>query len=306
VSQAQVVDALKTALEGSSVSFLHDEHAKYPVPIRIILSEGEKAQPSALMSVKVRSRSGQLVSLASITDLQEINWKGAIYHKDLLPVTYVTADMAGVIDSPLYGMFSMVSALKQQDNAPEQYFINQPELPEQGVIKWDGEWQITYETFRDMGAAYSVGIFMIFVLLVAQFRSYILPLVIMAPIPLTLIGIMPGHALLGQEFTATSMIGMIALAGIIVRNSILLVVFIRQLLDEGRELGEAVVLAGAVRVKPIALTAVSAMVGAYFILNDPIFNGLAISLIFGLALSTLLTIVVIPLLYYTLARYKWI
>ncbi len=306
VSQAQVVDALQTVLDGRSVSFLHDDHAKYPVPLRIILSEGEKAQPSALMSVKVRSRSGQLVPLASITNLQETDWLGAIYHKDLLPVTYVTADMAGDLDSPLYGMFSMVSSLKQQDNPPEQYFINQPELPDQGVIKWDGEWQITYETFRDMGAAYSVGIFMIFILLVAQFRSYILPLVIMAPIPLTLIGIMPGHALLGHQFTATSMIGMIALAGIIVRNSILLVVFIQQLLEEGVELGEAVVMAGAVRVKPIALTAISAMVGAYFILHDPIFNGLAISLIFGLAMSTLLTILVVPLLYYTLAKCEWI
>nr|WP_284709404.1 efflux RND transporter permease subunit [Marinobacter sediminum] len=306
VSQRQVVGALQTALGGSSVSFLHDEHAKYPVPIRVILDEGDKAQPSVLMSVQVRSRSGNLVPLASIADVREADWMGAIYHKDLLPVTYVTADMAGAIDSPLYGMFRMVDNLEQQEGGPEQFFISHPELPEQGTLKWDGEWKITYETFRDMGAAYSVGIFMIFVLLVAQFRSYILPLVIMAPIPLTLIGIMPGHALLGREFTATSMIGMIALAGIIVRNSILLVVFIRQLLDEGVELDEAVVLAGAVRIKPIALTAISAMVGAYFILNDPIFNGLAISLIFGLAMSTLLTILVVPLLYYTLARCRWI
>jgi len=223
-----------------------------------------------------------------------------------LPVTYVTADMAGAIDSPLYGMFAMVDQLEQRTDAPEQFFIRQPDLPEAGALKWDGEWQITYETFRDMGMAYSVGIFMIFVLLVAQFRSYLLPLVIMAPIPLTLMGIMPGHALLGREFTATSMIGMIALAGIIVRNSILLVVFIRQLLDEGMSLEDAVVKAGAVRIKPIALTAVSAMVGAYFILNDPIFNGLAISLVFGLAVSTLLTVVVVPLSYYVMARRRWI
>ncbi len=306
VSQAQVVGSLQTALGGTGVSFLHDDHAKYPVPIRVILGEGDKAQPSVLLSLKVRSRSGALVPLASIADVREADWMGAIYHKDLLPVTYVTADMAGEIDSPLYGMFAIVERLNQQAGAPEQYFIDQPPLPEKGTLKWDGEWQITYETFRDMGAAYSVGVFMIFVLLVAQFRSYILPLVIMAPIPLTLIGIMPGHALLGREFTATSMIGMIALAGIIVRNSILLVVFIRQLIEEGVELDEAVVLAGAVRIKPIALTAISAMVGAYFILNDPIFNGLAISLVFGLAMSTLLTVLVVPLLYYTLARCKWV
>ncbi|WP_417520425.1 efflux RND transporter permease subunit [Marinobacter sp.] len=306
VSQAQVVEALQMALGGMNVSFLHDDHAKYPVPIRVTLEDTDKAQPSVLMSLQVRSRAGNLVPLASIAQVREADWMGAIYHKNLLPVTYVTADMAGDIDSPLYGMFAMVSLLKQQEGAPEQFFIDQPPLPEKGTLKWDGEWQITYETFRDMGAAYSVGVFMIFVLLVAQFRSYILPLVIMAPIPLTLIGIMPGHALLDREFTATSMIGMIALAGIIVRNSILLVVFIQQLLKEGIELENAVVLAGAVRIKPIALTAVSAMVGAYFILNDPIFNGLAISLVFGLALSTLLTVVVVPLLYYTLARCKWI
>nr|WP_269802510.1 efflux RND transporter permease subunit [Marinobacter sp. G11] len=306
VSQAQVVATLQTTLGGVNVSYLHDEQAKYPVPIRVILPEADKAQPSALLSIKVRSRSGELVPLASVAEVREADWMGAIYHKDLLPVTYVTADMAGEIDSPLYGMFRMVSLLNEQEQAPEQFFIQQPPLPEKGTLKWDGEWQITYETFRDMGAAYSVGVFMIFVLLVAQFRSYILPLVIMAPIPLTMIGIMPGHALLGKEFTATSMIGMIALAGIIVRNSILLVVFIKQLLDEGMELEKAVVLAGAVRIKPIALTAVSAVVGAYFILSDPIFNGLAISLVFGLAMSTLFTVIVVPLLYYTLARCKWV
>jgi multidrug efflux pump subunit AcrB len=306
VSQAQVVQALQTALGGNNLSYLHDEHAKYPVPIRVILHEGDKAQPSALLSLQLRNREGLLIPLASFAQIVESDWDAARYHKDLLPVTYVTADMAGEIDSPLYGMFRMVNALNQQEDAPEQFFIRQPDLPELGTLKWDGEWQITYETFRDMGLAYSVGVFMIFVLLVAQFRSYLMPLVIMAPIPLTLIGILPGHALLGREFTATSMIGMIALAGIIVRNSILLVVFIRQLQDEGMGLEDAVVMAGAVRIKPIALTAISAMVGAWFILGDPIFNGLAISLVFGLAMSTLLTIIVVPLLYYVLARRRWL
>ncbi|GAA0786650.1 efflux RND transporter permease subunit [Marinobacterium sediminicola] len=306
VAQGQVVQALQTAVGGIALSYLHDEHAKYPIPIRVILNEGDKAQVSALLSLQVRNREGQLIPLASVARIERSDWPGARYHKDLLPVTYVTADMAGAIDSPLYGMFAMADRLEQLPNAPEQFFIRQPPLPEAGALKWDGEWQITYETFSDMGMAYSVGVFMIFLLLVAQFRSYMLPLVIMAPIPLTLIGILPGHALLGREFTATSMIGMIALAGIIVRNSILLVVFIRQLLDEGTSLEEAVILSGAVRIKPIALTAISAMVGAYFILNDPIFNGLAISLVFGLAMSTLLTIVVVPLLYFSLARCRWL
>jgi len=306
VSQAQVIATLQTLLGGDGVSYLHDEQAKYPVPIRLLLPEGDKAQPAALLSLPLRSRDGTLVPLASIASIEEADWLGAIYHKDLLPVTYVTADMAGEVDSPLYGMFATVQKLWQDPAAPAQYFIRQPPLPETGALKWDGEWQITYETFRDMGAAYSVGIFIIFVLLVAQFRSYLMPLIVMAPIPLTLIGIMPGHALLGREFTATSMIGMIALAGIIVRNSILLVVFIRQRLADGVALDEAVILACAVRIKPIVLTAIAAMIGAAFILSDPIFNGLAISLISGLAMSTLFTLVVVPLLYYVMARRGWL
>nr|HRK56582.1 efflux RND transporter permease subunit [Burkholderiaceae bacterium] len=170
------------------------------------------------------------------------------------------------------------------------------------ALKWDGEWQITYETFRDMGLAYAVGLVLIYLLVVAQFRSYGVPLIIMAPIPLTVIGVMPGHALLGAHFTATSMIGMIALAGIIVRNSILLVDFIQLKQREGVALDQAVLQAVAARAKPIVLTALAAMLGAFFILDDPIFNGLAIALIFGIAVSTLLTLVVIPVLYF--AAYK--
>ncbi|WP_376691225.1 efflux RND transporter permease subunit [Wenzhouxiangella sp. EGI_FJ10409] len=298
VSQAQVVDALAIALGERNVDYLRDPGAKHAVPIRVILEEGGKAQPSALMSLPVTSRDGEMIRLADVASVEESRWPGVIQHKDLLPVTYVTADMAGRVDSPLYGMFALASELYGQADAPTQYWINQPEWAGQPALKWDGEWQITFETFRDMGMAYAVGVFVIFLLLVAQFRAYLIPLIVMAPIPLTLIGILPGHALLGREFTATSMIGMIALAGIIVRNSILLVVFIRQLLDEGESLEDAVVLAGVVRLKPIALTAVSAMLGAAFILPDPIFNGLSISLIFGLAVSTVMTVLLVPLLYY--------
>jgi len=167
-------------------------------------------------------------------------------------------------------------------------------------VKWDGESQITYETFRDMGAAYGVGLILIYLLVVAQFKSYLAPLVIMAPIPLTIVGVMPGHALLGAPFTATSMIGMIALAGIIVRNSILLVDFIELQVARGVAFKDAVISAAAVRAQPIVLTGLAAMIGAVFILDDPIFNGLAISLLFGIAVSTLLTLVVIPVLYYAL------
>jgi multidrug efflux pump subunit AcrB len=182
-------------------------------------------------------------------------------------------------------------------------FVQQPaDAWRDYAIKWDGEWQITYETFRDMGAAYAVGLILIYLLVVAQFGSYLTPLIIMAPIPLTIVGVMPGHALLGSQFTATSMIGMIALAGIIVRNSILLVDFIRLQVAAGMPLKEAVVRSAATRAQPILLTGLAAMLGAFFILDDPIFNGLAISLIFGIFVSTLLTLVVIPLLYFVAYR----
>jgi len=222
-----------------------------------------------------------------------------------LPVVYVMGDMAGRLDSPLYGLFGIRPQLGDAalPNAGElgEYWIRQPADPYRAyAIKWDGEWQITYETFRDMGAAYAVGLILIYLLVVAQFKSYLTPLVIMAPIPLTLIGVMPGHALLGAQFTATSMIGMIALAGIIVRNSILLVDFIELETARGVPFAEAVVQSAAVRAQPIALTGLAAMMGAFFILDDPIFNGLAVSLIFGIAVSTLLTLVVIPVFYYAL------
>ena len=241
------------------------------------------------------------MSVADVVSVEARDWDGAIHHKDLLPVVYVTGDMAGRLDSPLYGMFRIIGRLGEAAPAGTtvaQHFIAPPDDPNELAIKWDGEWQITYETFRDMGAAYAVGLVLIYLLVVAQFGSYAVPLIIMAPIPLTIIGVMPGHALLGAQFTATSMIGMIALAGIIVRNSILLVDFINQEIATGRPLEDAVVAAGAIRAKPIALTALAAMIGAFFIVDDPIFNGLAVSLIFGIFVSTVLTLVVIPVLYY--------
>lgn len=304
VAQGQLVEALSLALGQVELGYLHDQQAKYPVAIRLELTEGDKAQASQLLSLSLRSQSGQLVRLSEFADVVEADWQNSIYHKDLLPVNYVMADVAGKLDSPLYGMFSAVFSLAEYEDAPDQYFINQPDWPAKAAIKWDGEWQITYETFRDMGIAYAVGMILIYMLVVAQFKSYLVPLIIMTPIPLTIIGIMPGHALLGAQFTATSMIGMIALAGIIVRNSILLVDFANHALAAGKSWEEAVIEASAVRAQPIILTALAAMVGGFFILDDPIFNGLAISLIFGLLVSTLLTLVVIPLLYYAVYRNK--
>jgi len=297
VDQATVSSALATVLGGQDVSYLHGESIKYAVPIRMELSDADKADLDQVLSLKVRSQSGDLVPLSEIVELIESQREHSIYHKDLLPLVYVTGDMTGEKDSPLYGMFDISASLKES-GGPEQWFFSQPDNPYEYSLKWDGEWQVTYETFRDMGLAYGVGLIMIYLLVVAQFRSYLVPLVIMAPIPLTIIGIMPGHALLNAQFTATSMIGMIALAGIIVRNSILLVDFINQQVRSGVAFETAVIHSAVVRSKPIALTALAAMLGAFFILDDPIFSGLAVSLIFGLFVSTVLTLVVIPVVYY--------
>ena len=307
VPQSAIADALAAAVSGFDATYVHDGASKYPRPVRLRLPASDQADIQRLLALRVRGGQGQLLPLSELVTVQTSAWDGAIHHKDLLPVVYVTGDEAGKLDSPLYGMFDLVGQLN--DNSIDgqkiaQTFIAQPQDTSDFAIKWDGEWQITYETFRDMGIAYAAGMVLIYLLVVAQFRSYLVPLVIMAPIPLTVIGVMPGHALLGAQFTATSMIGMIALAGIIVRNSILLVDFINQSLAEGQPLDEAIIDACAVRAKPIMLTAVAAMMGAFFILDDPIFNGLAVSLIFGILVSTILTLVVIPLLYYGLLAAK--
>ncbi|MGB7450692.1 MAG: efflux RND transporter permease subunit [Lysobacterales bacterium] len=302
VSQAQVSSAVALALGGEDISYIHRAHEKEPIPVRMEIPVANKTDIESLMALEVRSREGIPVPISEFASAELRPWDGAIIHKDLLPVVFVTADMSGELDSPLYGMFELserIDKLEFSGGSVEQRYISQPDNPYYFSLKWDGEWQITYETFRDMGIAYMVGLLLIFLLVVAQFNSYLIPLIIMAPIPLTLIGVMPGHALLGAQFTATSMIGMIALAGIIVRNSILLVDFIEQELAGGMELGEAVIKAAAVRAKPIILTAAAAMLGAFFILDDPIFNGLAISLIFGILVSTLLTLLVIPILFYS-------
>ncbi|MCU7905263.1 MAG: efflux RND transporter permease subunit [Candidatus Thiodiazotropha sp. (ex Epidulcina cf. delphinae)] len=301
VAQSAVAEALSTVLGGEDAGYLHGENLKYAVPIRIEYSEANKADLDQVLSLRVRSQGGNLVPLSEIVQVIPRVREYAIQHKNLLPVVYVTGDMAGETDSPLYGLFD-VSGQLGGEGGIEQWFLRQPENPYAYSLKWDGEWQITYETFRDMGIAYSVGLLMIYLLVVAQFRSYLVPLVIMAPIPLTVIGILPGHALLGAQFTATSMIGMIALAGIIVRNSILLVDFVNQQVREGMALEKAVINSAAVRAKPIALTAAAAMAGGFFILDDPIFSGLAVSLIFGLFVSTVLTLVVIPVVYYAAMR----
>ncbi len=303
VASSDIVLAMHVALDGDDVTMLHDAQAKYGVPVRLTLPPERQAKLDWMLAMKVRGSGGALVPLSEVVQVRTAERDRTIHHKDLLPVSYVIGDVAGKTDSPLYGMFAARGALAGASLAEGgrlgEYFIAQPADPyREYALKWDGEWQVTYETFRDMGAAYAVGLVLIYLLVVAEFGSYVTPLVIMAPIPLTIIGVMPGHALLRAPFTATSMIGMIALAGIIVRNSILLVDFINLQLARGVPFAQAVVDAAAARAKPIALTGAAATLGALFILDDPIFNGLAIALIFGIVISTLLTLVVIPLLYY--------
>ncbi|MEY5100210.1 MAG: hypothetical protein RJA36_2929 [Pseudomonadota bacterium] len=306
IPQQAIVGTLRAGLAGEAATWLHDG-SKYPAPALIRLPADRHGDLDALLQLSVRSAAGKLVPIRELVTVSDTLREQPVIHKDLLPVNFVTADMAGRLDSPLYGMFQMrgqIAKIQAPDGGRvDEHFISQPADAWRGyALKWDGEWQITYETFRDMGAAYGVGLILIYLLVVAQFGSYLTPLIIMAPIPLTIIGVMPGHALLGAQYTATSMIGMIALAGIIVRNSILLVDFIKLQLAEGVPFRQAIVHSAVTRAQPIMLTGLAAMLGAFFILDDPIFNGLAISLIFGILVSTVLTLVVIPTLYYAAYR----
>jgi multidrug efflux pump subunit AcrB len=307
ISVASVAQTVAAALSGADATYLHDNQSKYPVPVRLQLPRESQVGMDALLALSMRAANGQMVPLSELVRVERGVIDKPLFTKDLTGVSYVFGDMAGQLDSPLYGLFAIRSKLAAAAlpgmGELGEYWIHQPaDVYRQYAIKWDGELQITFDTFRDMGAAYGVGLILIYLLVVAQFRSYITPLVIMAPIPLTIIGVMPGHALLGAQFTATSMIGMIALAGIIVRNSILLVDFIELQVSQGMAFRDAVMQSAAVRAQPIALTGLAAMIGAFFILDDPIFNGLAITLIFGILVSTLLTLVVIPVLYYAVYR----
>ena len=298
VSVATVSQAIQMAVQGVNAGYLRDEHSRSLTPVVLKLQQGVIADWQQLSMLPIPTANGAALALADVTTRIKTVRENTIYRKDLRPVVFVTADLAGGIDSPLYGMLEVKAQLAQAATPMPQRLFSAPEHTDELSIKWDGEWQITFETFRDMGIAYGVGLIMIYLLVVAQFKSYGVPLIIMAPIPLTIIGIMPGHWLLNTQFTATSMIGMIALAGIIVRNSILLVDYIQQQVAQGVVLQQAVIHASAVRARPIVLTGLAAMLGAFFILDDPIFGGLAVALIFGILLSTMLTLVVIPVVYY--------
>jgi multidrug efflux pump subunit AcrB len=309
ISVNAIAQTVQGALQGTDATYLRDGNSKFPVPVRLQLPIQSQIGLKDVLAMPMRAANGQLVPLSELVEVKTDVIQKPLFTKDLLPVSYVMGDMAGSQDSPLYGLFEIRAKLKAAalpgQSELGEYWIQQPsDTYREYAVKWDGESQITYETFRDMGTAYGVGLILIYLLVVAQFKSYLTPLVIMAPIPLTMIGVMPGHALLNAQFTATSMIGMIALAGIIVRNSILLVDFIELQVAQGMDFKEAVIQSAAVRAQPIVLTGLAAMIGAFFILDDPIFNGLAVSLIFGILVSTLLTLVVIPVLYFSLFQLK--
>ena len=302
VTPEVVVRTLRVALDGTQAGLLHDPLAREPVPLVLRLDRAQRSSLDGLLDVTVQGDQGRLVPLRELVHVTPTVREKFIYHKNLRPVTYVVAEMAGAAEAPVYGILSMakrIEALKGSNGRAVQVISTHlPEDSAQYAIKWDGEWQITYEVFRDMGVAFGVVLVLIYLLVVGWFRSFVTPLIIMAPIPLTLIGILPAHALGGVFFTATSMIGFIALAGIIVRNSILLVDFINLELEAGEPLADAVIKAGAVRFRPIVLTAAALVVGGLVILLDPIFQGLAVALISGVVVSTALTLIVIPLLYF--------
>jgi multidrug efflux pump subunit AcrB len=307
VATSEIVDALGLSLAGLPAGRLADPREKQPIDVILRLPYDVRTGLTSLLGLRLRAAGGGMVPISELVRVEREREEPKRYHKNLKPVVYVTADVGGREEAPIYGIFAInerVDALRGPDGAPiEVYYTGQPASEERVAIKWDGEWQITYETFRDMGIAFGIAMVLIYLLIVGQFQSFLVPLVIMAPIPLTLVGVIPGHWLTGSYFTATSMIGFIALAGIVVRNSILLVDFIQAEQAEGRPLTEAVLRAGAIRTRPILLTAAALMVGAFVIILDPIFQGLAISLLFGVLGSTVLTLVVIPVLYVTLAEW---
>ncbi len=302
IAVADVTHALALALSGTQAGLLHAPSAREPIPEIVEFDRADRSSEQGLENIHLPGADGAMVSLRELVTIDHQTIPQNIYHKNLMRVVYVTGDVAGAEESPVYAIMKMNQQLDHL-TLPAGYTLTRynAEMPKSSAhysMKWDGEWQITIEVFRDLGLAFAAVLVLIYVLVVGWFRSFIVPLIIMAPIPLTLVGILPAHAILGAFFTATSMIGFIAGAGIIVRNSIILVDFIELRRREGMPLAEAVIDAGAVRFRPMLLTAAAVVVGASVILSDPIFQGLALSLIAGAVASTFLSWPTIPVLYY--------
>jgi len=307
ISAADVTRTLQVGLSGGDAGLLHDPHSREDIPIRVRLSRADRSSIQDLANLKLPTPAGGQIALQELTDLNQTTIDTSVYRKNLQPVVYVTGDVAGEEESPVYAIGKMSDAI-DKIRLPDGYSVKQykgttmPERTDRYSMRWDGEWHITVEVFRDLGLAFAAVLVLIYVLVVGWFKSFKTPLVIMAPIPLTLVGILPAHSLMGAFFTATSMIGFIAGAGIIVRNSIILVDFIELRRSQGMRLEDAVVDAGAVRFRPMLLTAAAVVVGASVILFDPIFQGLALSLMAGEVASTVLSRIAVPVLYYMSER----
>jgi len=302
IAVSDVAHALALALSGTEVGLIHNQTAREPVPAVVEVDRADRSSEQGLENIRLPGADGAMISLRELVVVEHKTIERSIYHKNLRRVVYVTGDVAGAVESPVYAIMKMNKDLDDL-TLPAGYTLarhnaSMPESTDHYSMKWDGEWHITIEVFRDMGLAFAAVLILIYVLVVGWFRSFIVPLIIMAPIPLTLVGIMPAHAILGAFFTATSMIGFIAGAGIIVRNSIILVDFIELRIRQGMPLAEAVIDAGATRFRPMLLTAAAVVVGASVILTDPIFQGLALSLIAGAVASTFLSWPTIPVLYF--------
>jgi multidrug efflux pump subunit AcrB len=312
VEQGDVYQTIGAFYGDSVVGYSHRGGERQPIPITVGLAKGDRVLDERTLATPVPANAipgtRGIVELGDIVHIDETEGSYPIFRRNGRPAEMVTGELAGAFEAPVYGMIAVARAIEAADwgDVPKPVIAlnGQPDDESVPTLLWDGEWEVTWVTFRDMGGAFMIAIVGIYILVVAQFGSFKVPLVILTPIPLTFIGIMFGHWLFGAPFSATSMIGFIALAGIIVRNSILLVDFIRHARTPGRDLRDVLLEAGAVRFKPILLTALAAMIGAAVILTDPIFQGLAISLLFGLASSTLLTVLVIPAIYIALRGEK--
>ncbi|MEQ1689315.1 MAG: efflux RND transporter permease subunit, partial [Sphingopyxis sp.] len=308
ISERAMFDSIGLLFGGQTVGYAPRGDGRDPLPIRLALAQSQRSwsQTLAATPVSPMAGGGRLVELGEIVEAREEAGSPALFRRDGRSADMVTAELAGDYEAPIYGIFAVNDAIDSFDWAaagltkPVIHYNGQPADEQLPALLWDGEWEITWVTFRDMGAAFMVALLGIYVLVVGQFRNFKIPLVILTPIPLTMVGIVIGHMLFAAPFTATSMIGFIALAGIIVRNSILLVDFINHAKADDKPLRDTLLEAGMIRFKPIVLTAAAAMIGAATILSDPIFQGLAISLLFGLASSTLLTVLVIPAIYIAL------
>jgi multidrug efflux pump subunit AcrB len=306
ITAATALEALAGPGAGRDVARLDVPASREPVPVRVRLSAADRATLARRLSLRVDSMAGPALALSALGRVEATPEPQPILHKDLKPVVYVFGDLAGARESPVYALAALnekIDALRLPDGtAVERHATEPPQTSDRPALKWDGEWQITYEVFRDLGIAFAIVLVLIAILVIGWFQSFTVPLAILLPIPLSLIGILPGHLLFGAFFTATSMIGFIAGAGIIVRNSIILVDFIELKLRQGMVLEEAVVEAGVVRFRPMLLTAAAVVVGSFVILFDPIFQGLALSLMMGEVAATLLSRMAVPVVYYLIAR----